>query len=802
MPLELPAPLTPETLRRRFDPADVPFETSETAAECLESVLGQNRAKEALDFGLAMRNMDYHVFVAGPQRTGKTHLVRTFLEKVAAEGNPPDDWVYVHNFAQPDEPLALRLPPGHGKELARDMEKLLEVLLAKIPALFESEDYARGKEAMAAQFKRKRSEIFEALDGQAREQGYVLKFEPTGIMVAPAGENDEPLPESALREMSDEEREELRQKSDVIQAKVTESLRAVSALEKELNADLEENDRKMVMGAVGHLLGELAQKYAGLKRVLAYLEQVQQDVVEHYDRFQKKEAPQMPFPMPMDKPDFKEYKVNVFVDNSATEGAPVVVESNPTFPNLFGRIERQAQFGALVTDFTLLKAGALHKANGGYLVLPMLELLRLWLPWEGLKRALKDREVLMEDVMEQLGYMITRSLKPQPVPLDLKVVLVGETQLYHLLYAYDHQFPKLFKVRAQMSEHMEWAEQEVDDFISHLCILGRKHELLPLHRTAVARLIERGAVLAGDRERLTLRLSDLEDVVKESNFIALKNQHQSIDGEDVAAAVYQRQRRSSMIEERMREAITRGFINVASEGQQVGQVNGLAVYDLGDYAFGKASRISASVGLGKEGVTTVDREADLSGPFHNKGVLIIGGFLRERFAQKGPLTLTASLVFEQSYGMIDGDSASLAEVLALMSQLSGLPLRQDLAITGSMDQQGRAQAIGGVNLKVEGFFRLCEERGLTGAQGVVIPTANVKNLMLHPDIVAAAGEGKFSVRAVDTVDQAMEIFMGKPAGERNKQGNFPRGSINYLAEQELGKFRQAIKAMAGKDKED
>ncbi|RJX36345.1 MAG: ATP-binding protein [Desulfarculus sp.] len=801
MPSQLPPPsLSPETLRRRFDPAEVPFETSDTAPDCLESVLGQTRAKEALEFGLTMADMDYHVFVAGPQRTGKTHLVRTFLQKLAAEQAPPPDWLYVYNFQNPDEPLALRLPSGQGKLFARQMADLLAGFKQKIPSIFESEDYARRKESLANAFKHKRSEIFSELDAQAREQGYVLRFEPTGIMVAPAGEDGEPLPEAQLREMKDEQREDLRKRSDVIQGKVTESLRAVTVLEKELNNSLQELDHELVREAVSQFVREVAEKYTEHKDVLAYLEQVQQDVVARYQRFKKKEAPQLPFPMPMEEPDFKEYQVNVLVDNSETKGAPVVVESNPTFPNLFGRIERQAQFGALVTDFTLLKPGALHRANGGYLVLPVMELLRLWLPWEALKRALKNRKLLMEDAMEQMGFMITRTLRPQPIPLELKVVLVGETHLYHLLYEYDHQFPKLFKVRAQMSEHMDWGQQEVTDFISHLCNLDRKHKLLPLHRTCVARLIERAAEIAGDRERLTLRLADLEDLVKESSFVAKRRGADQISGQDVQQAIEQRRRRCSMIEERMREAITRGFINVASEGSQVGQVNGLAVYDLGDYAFGKASRISASAGLGKDGVTTIDREADLSGPFHNKGVLIIAGFLRDRFAHKGPLTLTASLVFEQSYGMIDGDSASLAEVLVLMSRLSGLALRQDLAITGSMDQQGRAQAIGGVNLKIEGFFRLCAERGLTGGQGVVIPQANIKNLMLHPDVVAAAAEGKFSVRAVETVDQALEIFTGLPAGARNKQGNFPRGSVNYLAEQELERLREIAKAMA-KDEE-
>ena len=416
MPVKQSRALPIQQLRRSFDPADVPFETSDQAEQCMESVLGQARAKAALEFGLAMRDMDYHVFVAGPRRTGKTHLVTTFLEKKAADQAAPQDWVYVHNFLQPEEPLALGLPPGHGKLLAREMEELLVDLKAKIPEIFESEQYARRKEKLAGQFKNQRSEIFAGLDAKAREQGYVLRFEPTGIMVAPAGEDGEPLDEAAIREMDEEQRKELRTKSDAIQAKVTESLRAVANLEKELNNALKEMDRELVLNAVGFLLLELHEKYSEHEEVVQYLDQVQQDVVEHYERFKKKEAPSMPFPVPSEEPDFKEYKVNVFVDNSDTQGAPVVVEGNPTYPNLFGRIERQAQFGTLVTDFTLLTPGALHRANGGYLVLPVMEILRYWIPWEGLKRALKDRQVAMEDVMEQLGYMMTRTLRPHPHP--------------------------------------------------------------------------------------------------------------------------------------------------------------------------------------------------------------------------------------------------------------------------------------------------------------------------------------------------------------------------------------------------
>jgi lon-related putative ATP-dependent protease len=786
-PLE---PLSPAELRRLFDPKKVPFETSDQAPECQEAVVGQSRAKEALEFGLAMADMDYHVFVDGPRHTGKTHLVRTFVERIAQDKAAPPDWVYVHNFRDADQPLALSFPPGQGRAFAKAVRRLVEELKAQIPEIFESEDYARKKEQLQAEFKAQRSSIFQELDKETRDQGYVLKFEPTGIMVAPADEDGQPLPEARIREMDEAERAELRKKSDAIQAKVTEALRSISGFEKEMNRRQADLDREMVMAAVGHLFDDLLENYGEREKVRSYLDQLREHVADNFSLFQKKEQPNLPFAVGGQEQDLTRFEVNLFVDNSRRQGAPVVVESHPTFPNLFGRIERQAQFGALLTDFTLLKAGSLHRANGGYLVIPVLELLRMYLPWEGLKRALRNREAFMEDPVEQMGFMITRTLRPEPIPLNLKVILVGPTFLYNLLNAFDPQFPKLFKVRAQMAGRMEWAQAEAGELFAHLCQLVQRKKLMPLHRRAAARLAELASEMAEDRERLTLQLAGVEDVVKESHHWARQSGQSLIRREDVETAIAQRRRRVSMLEERLREAVTREFIHVRTEGSELGQINGLAVVDLGDHAFGQPSRITATVGLGQEGVVAIDRESDLSGPFHTKGVLILSGFLRDRFGSQGPLALTASLAFEQSYSRVDGDSASLAELLVLLSRLSGLPLRQDLAVTGSVSQRGLVQAIGGVNAKVEGFFRLCRERGLTGSQGVVIPRANAKNLMLHPDIVAAAKKGSFAVYAVETVEQAVELFTGVGAGRPKKDGSYPQRTVYHKVTAELKRLRE------------
>lgn len=795
-----PQPLDARHLRRCFDPALIPFETSDQAESSPDPVLGQSRAKTALEFGLSMTCRGYHIYVAGPTRTGKTHLVRSYLERLAEEGQPPSDWVYVNNFDQPDQPKALRLPPGGGKVLAKEMHELIEGLRRRVPDLFEGENYAKRRESLVNGFQKERTRIFRELNEEARERSYNLRFDEGGIMVAPADENGEPLPEEKIREMDDEQREELRKKSDYLQTRVAESLRKVQAKEKDLQEDLAKLDRDMVQFSVETFLHSLLTRYAEMPEVLEYLNRVKADITENYGDFKKQDKSPVPF-LPKEEPSFQRYKVNVFVDNSGAGGAPVVVESNPTYPNLVGRIERQAQFGALVTDFTLLTPGALHKANGGYLVLPMLELLQMWLPWQGLKRALKKMEVVIEDAMEQMGYMATRSLKPEPIPLDLKVILVGDAHLYNLLYNYDQHFPKLFKVRAEMADRMDWEEEEVTAFISHLCDLARTEKLLPLGREALARLVEAGAEMTGDSERITLLLADVEDLVRESDHYARTAQRNLIGAADVDRAVAARRHRSSMLEERLRQGITRGFIQVRTEGAAVGEINGLAVVGQGDYSFGTPSRISASLGLGKEGVVAIDRESELSGPFHTKGVLILGGFLRNRFGGQGPLALTASLVFEQSYSMIDGDSASLAETLVLLSRLSGLPLRQDLAITGSVSQQGRAQAIGGVNQKVEGFYRLCEQRGLTGTQGVVIPQSNVVNLMLHQDIVQAAGEGRFAIYPVESVEQALELFTGVPAGQRGEDGGFPPDTVYGKAEAELIRLRELARELSAKKEE-
>ena len=802
MTLSKVEPVALELLRRRFDPDLIPFETSRDHEPCEEVVLGQNRAKEAMRFGLAMREAGYHIFVSGPARTGKTYLVRHFLERQAEDLPTPPDWVYVHNFQHPDQPNALKLPTGGGKELAAEMKHLIGLVSKKIPEIFTGEDYAKQREARAAEFKGVRSQIFSDLDKTVRDQGYVLRFEQTGVMVAPADEDGQILSDSALRELDEDQRKELRVKSDQIQSWVHEAVRKVNSLEKDLEEGLKELDKEKVNNAMGHMFDELTGKYRGQTEVIDYLMEVREDICENFQRFKPNEAPQIPFAVQQPEPDLRVYDVNVFVDHSDTQGAPVMVEQNPTFPNLFGRIEHQARMGALFTDFTLLKPGSLHQANGGFLVIPVLELLKQGLPWEALKRALKRLEVVMENPAEQMGFMATKGIQPEPIPLDIKVVLVGTTDLFMLLQQHDPQFMRLFKIRAQMSERLNWDENEVKGFMSHMCAIAQENGRMPLHKTALAALVEEAACQADDRERLTLKLPLMADLVAEADYWAKQAGREVVMGEDVDSTIKARRRRVSMLEERMREATLRGLINLASQGEALGQINGLSVLQVGDHVFGQANRISASHGLGKDGVVAIDRECEMAGPIHNKGVMILAGFLRERFARSGSMALTASLVFEQSYGMIDGDSASLAELLTLLSSLSGVPLRQDLAVTGSVSQKGQVQAIGGVNHKIEGFFQLCKERGFTGTQGVVIPHSNLINLMLPNNIVQACAKGDFRIYAVETVEQALELFTGQEAGQPTPEGGYPAGTIYGNVQGELKRLRNVAIDEAKAAKED
>jgi predicted ATP-dependent protease len=786
--------LKPESLRAVCDPDALGFETTLDVTPLKEKVVAQDRAVHALEFGLGVKDLEYNIYVAGPPRAGKTETIMAYVQEMAAKEPTPPDYIYVHNFKDPEMPQSLSLPNGKGRLLKADMEVLISNLRMQIPEVFESEDYSSRREALMHGFTQERNKILQELDSKAGEEGFILNISPTGLMIFP-GKEGKPLGEDELKALNDADREALRQKSTQLHTEMNEAIRKIRKMEKEFQEKEKKLDQDVALYVVGHHIEELREKYQDLPQVLDYLKDVQEDILKNIDDLKRRPGAQSPFPFPTPEPSFVQYQVNVFVDHSETKGAPVVMENNPTYTNLFGAVERRAQFGALVTDFTLIRPGALQRANGGYLVLEALDLLRWFFSYEAMKRCLKNGEIKIEDPMEMFGLITTRTLQPQPIPLNIKIILVGDPYIYQLLYIYDEDFHKFFKIKA----HFDWRMRKTDDHLLKFCELlagyCREKKLLPLHKTGMARLVEYSQEQAGHQQKLTLQLKEVQDVLKEANYWARTNTHEVVFGSDVDQAIAEKTYRADLPEEKFQEIIDEGMLFIETEGQVVGQVNGLSVYTLGDHSFGRPSRITATVALGKEGVVAIDRESQLSGNIHNKGVLILAGYLKSRFAQNKPLTLSASLCFEQSYGMVEGDSASLAELCTLLSALAEVPLAQNLALTGSVSQRGEAQPIGGVNWKVEGFYKVCQARGLDGAQGVIIPKANVPELMLKQEVVDAVKAGKFHVWAVGHADEALELLTGLPAGKRLPDGTFEPDTVNYKVDQKLKEMMELAREL-------
>jgi lon-related putative ATP-dependent protease len=793
-----------DLLYSRIDPNTLGFDTTESLCPPEEGVVAQDRAIEAIKFGMGMKDVDYNIFVAGQPKTGLTYIARTFLEKTAKEEPTPPDCCYVYNFKEPDSPNYLSLTAGRGKELQKSMEQFVHTLQAKIPEVFDSEDYSAKEAEVHQAFERQRRDIIDALSQRAKEEGFILQFSQVGMVIVPATEDGQPMSQEELSQLPEEKKQELREKSDNLQKEMNDAIKEIRKAEAAFKEKHSKLDAEIAMYVVGHLMETLEEQFKDEKEVLEYFQEVQADILENIDDFKKKpeaQTPAAPMPMPPKEVTFRKYDVNVLIDNSETEGAPVIIESNPSYPNLFGSIERQAYFGALFTDFTMIKPGALHKANGGYLVLKALDLLKYWISWEALKRAIKDRQIKIEDLGELYGIFSTRTLKPTPVPLNVKLVLTGDPYLYQLLYIYDDRFPKMFKVKAHLDTEVDNTE---DNLKQGACVMSKfcvDQKLRHVTNDGVARVLEHSMELTGDREKLTLKLADVSDLLKEANYYAGEEKSDYINSEHVQRAIETKRFRASLYEEKVQELIKKDIFWVETDGQKVGQVNGLSILMTGDHEFGKPSRITATISLGKGGVVDIDREAKLSGNIHTKGVIILSSYLREKFAHNKPLSLSASLCFEQSYGMIDGDSASSTELYVLLSAISGVPIYQGIAVTGSVSQKGEVQPIGGVTRKIEGFFDICQHKGLTGKQGVMIPEKNVMNLMLRRDVVEAVEKGKFHIYPVTTVEEGIEILMGMKAGELQEDGTYPESTLFRLVDDKLQEMAEMEKEF-GKSKED
>ncbi|MCB0219769.1 MAG: AAA family ATPase [Chrysiogenetes bacterium] len=793
----MPNALSAKELRRAFDPARFSFKTTKELKP-LEEIVGQDRAVAAIRFGIGIEKKGYNLFAMGPQQTGKYQVIRQFLEQAAQKEATPNDWCYVNNFADDKKPEALELPAGKAVTLRDRMSAFIEELKVAIPAAFESDDYRTRRKAIEEHFKEEHEKVFRGVQEAAREREIALIRTPMGLGLAPMKDGEVLNPEQ-FGKLPEEERERIENEMQELQEPLQEAFARVPQLEKEEREQIRQLNREVTTLAVSHLIKEISRDYEALPEVIAHLDAVRDDVVENAATFVLSSGqggegqggmPGMPGGPMVDPAFFHRYEVNVLVDHSKTEGAPVVFEDHPTLANLIGRIEHQAQFGALITDFTLIRPGALHQANGGYLILDARKLLTQPFSWESLKRALNAGCIRIESAGEMLSLVSTVSIEPERIPLNLKIVLLGEPMIYYLLSSYDAEFSKLFKVVADFDDRLDNTEDNHETYARLLVTLIERNELKPFDAGAVARVFDESIRMTGDTEKLTTFTEELSDLLREADHWAGEAGRESVTAEDVTRAVEEEIFRVGRIRDRMQEQIVRETLLIDTSGSVVGQINGLAVYQLGQFSFGKPNRITASVRMGRGGIVDIEREAKLGGNIHSKGVLILTGYLNSKYVPDHPITLSASIVFEQSYGGVDGDSASTAETCALISALAGIPINQELAITGSLNQQGHVQAIGGVNEKIEGFFDICEARGLTGKQGVIIPESNVKHLMLRPDVVEAAEQGKFHIYPVSTADEALEILTGKDAGQRSKSGKFPRGSINYAVEKTLEKFSE------------
>jgi lon-related putative ATP-dependent protease len=789
--------LTSPQLYQRADTSRFAFDTTDEL-EDLDQVIGQPRAVEAMKFGLGINADGYNIFALGPAGTGKRDVIQKYFEQQARQAPVPDDWCYVNNFEDRRKPNAISLPAGKGVAFRDDMNGVIDQLMTALSAAFESEEYQARRQSIASELQEKQSEAFEELQQKAQESGVALLRTPAGLALAPTRDG-EVMPPEEIQELPEEERERLESKIEDLQEDLQKVVRQIPRWQREVQEKLRQMNREMAELAVGGLFDELCEEYADYPEVVEYLEDVQEDVVENARDLMAGEQQEEQMPAMLrgtaiaqsledGSPLLQRYRVNVIIDRSEAEGAPVIFEDNPTFQNLVGRVEHRAQMGALVTDFNLIKAGALHRANGGFLILDVRKVLTQPYAWEGLKRALQAGEIQIESVGQMLSLISTTSLEPERIPLDIKVALFGEPEIYYLLYYLDPDFADLFKVQADFATDMDRSDVNGGGEQLYARLIGtlvRQEELRPLDRSGVARVIEHSARTLGDAKKLSIRRRDLIDLLRESNYWAGQNGHEAISAADVQKAVDAQIFRSDRMRERVQESIRRDILLIDTRTEQVGQVNGLSVLQLADFAFGRPSRITARVWMGKGNVIDIEREVELSGPIHSKGVLILSAFLSERYAKESPLSLSASLVFEQSYGGVDGDSASSAELYALLSAIADVPLKQSLAVTGSVNQHGQVQAIGGVNHKIEGFFDVCKQEELTGEQGVLIPASNVQHLMLRQDVVDAVEAGKFHVYAVETINQGIELLTGMPAGERDEDGNFSEGTFNYLVDRQL-----------------
>lgn len=785
------AEVSAEKLKRFIDPEKLPFQTTEEVP-ALKGIVGQDRGRAAMSFGLKVNKTGYNIYVAGLAGTGKTSYTKSIVKEFTQKDTELFDWCYVYNFEDRSKPKVLKLPKGTGKLLKQDMEDFVNHLKTDIPKVFQEESYQKDRSAIIRGFQKKSQSVFEQLNAIAQSYGFVIRQSGSGILSVPVYQG-KPLREEDYQMLDAETQQQIEEKSRIVREKIMEFTRKLRLLEQETKKTLENLDYKVASAAVDYHMDELLEKYQHNSEILSYLRAVQQDILTNVDDFkqeEEEEEQQLFQGMIQRKNVIHKYTINLFIDHSETSGAPVVFADNPTYYNLLGKVEYENKMGMLSTDFTKIKPGYLHQANGGYLIIQAKDVLSNHFAWDALKRALKNQQIRIENIGEQLGTQAAATLRPDSIPLDVKVILIGGADLYQLLYHYDEDFRKLFKVRADFDVEMDYNEDNVLRMASFIHTRCEEDGLKVFDKTAVAKIVEFSARIVSHQQKLSTRFNQIVEIIYEADTWAQLMGDSVVEGKHVEKAIEEKRYRSSLYEEKLAESMEEGDILIDTEGEKVGQVNGLAVYQLGEYSFGKPTRITASTFVGQSGIVNIERESKMSGNIHNKGVYILAGYLGAMFAQEQPLALTAHLAFEQSYGGVDGDSASSTELYALLSSLADIPINQGLAVTGSVNQKGEIQPIGGVNEKIEGFFDLCKSRGLTGGQGVLIPHQNVKNLMLKDEVIEAVKEGKFHIYQVKTIEEGIELLTGIKAGKKNAHGEFEEGTVYWKVAEKLKKFIQ------------
>jgi predicted ATP-dependent protease len=801
-----------DKLRWECDPKMFDFKCTSDLAP-LREFIGQDRATRAVEFGINMANSGYNIYVAGLTGTGKTSMVKAYIERVIkgreARGETfhLDDWCYVYNFKEPDNPQIVSLPQGKGKEFREEMTDLLNKIRQGLGQAFSSEEYKNQRQKTGEEVQAEQQKLFEEISGDARRQGFIFQMTPAGPALIPMS-GDHPMQEQEYLALDEDTRKQLNSKQAELLKKLKASFETASSVQTKAMERLKKLDKDIGEYTVSGLFGSLFEQYSNWPKITRYLTDLKSYILDNLELFKGTEEPVHPlFGVPMSqviggRNPFLPFEVNVFVDNNEAKGSPVIIESNPNFGNMFGKIERRFLFGGYLSDHTMLKAGALSRANGGYVLLSVNDVLMNPGVWPALKRAIKNKEVRIEDPFEQFGLIAPQGLRPEPMPINVKVILTGDAMLYQLLSMYDEDFWEIFKVKADFDFEIEKTEDNMLAYAAFLSGCCDECEARHFDPSGVAKVIEYSARIVADQERLSTRFAQIKDWIEEANYWAVQDNANFISASHVQKAMDERLFRHNLLDERIRDLINRGTIMIDAEGEVVGQVNGLSVYSLGDITFGKPSRITAKTFLGRGGVINIERESQLSGPIHNKGVMILSGYLGWKYAQDKPLSLSASLCFEQSYEGVEGDSASSTELYAILSSLSDIPIRQGIAVTGSVNQKGEIQPIGGVNQKIEGFFKVCQAKGLNGDQGVLIPQQNLRNLMLREEVVDAVRQGQFHIYSARTIDEGIEILTGTPAGDKQKDGTYPENTVNYFVDKRLREMAERLKSFYAEEKKE